>query len=127
MRWRRGTAPRSSIATYSDLVRISAVIPNRNGAGMIGRCVEAATTSGAAEVIVVDDGSSDESAAEAVRAGAMLLESAGSGFSAAVNTGARAATGDALLILNSDCFLEPRAVGTMAATLEEDRGLGICA
>ena len=94
---------------------------------MIGPCVEAAAASGAAEVIVVDDGSSDTSPAEAVRAGAVLVESDGKGFSAAVNTGARGATGDALLILNSDCFLEAEAVGAMAATLENDPGLGICA
>ena len=108
-------------------MRVSVIIPNKNGAAMIGPCVEAAAASGAAEVIVVDDGSSDTSPAEAVRAGALLVESDGKGFSAAVNTGARRATGDALLILNSDCFLEPEAVGRMAATLENDPGLGICA
>ena len=94
---------------------------------MIGRCVEAAVTSGAAEVIVVDDGSSDASPSEAVLAGAVLVESEGRGFSAAVNTGSRRATGDALLILNSDCFLERDALVSMARALEDDRTLGICA
>jgi GT2 family glycosyltransferase len=94
---------------------------------MIGPCVEAAAASGAAEVIVVDDGSSDTSPAEAVRAGAVLVESEGKGFSAAVNTGARGATGDALLILNSDCFLEQTTLTRMAETLEGDPSLGVCA
>jgi GT2 family glycosyltransferase len=108
-------------------VRVSVVIPNRNGVGMIGRCVEAAVASGAAEVIVVDDGSSDGSPSEAVLAGAVLVESDGRGFSAAVNAGTRRATGDAFLILNSDCFLEPAALARMAETLEGDPTLGVCA
>jgi N-acetylglucosaminyl-diphospho-decaprenol L-rhamnosyltransferase len=108
-------------------MRISVVIPNKNGAGMIGHCVEAAIASGAAEVIVVDDGSSDTSPAEAESAGAELLQSPGHGFSAAVNTGARRATGEALLILNSDCFLEHDTLGRLAESLVADPRLGVCA
>jgi GT2 family glycosyltransferase len=108
-------------------VRVSVVIPNKNGADMIGRCVEAASASHAAEVIVVDDGSSDGSPAEAEAAGARVIRSPGRGFAAAVNAGADAATGDALLVLNSDCFLEPDALGRLGDALAADPRLGICA
>ena len=106
---------------------VSAIIPNRNGAGLVGRCVGAALTAGAAEVIVVDDGSTDPSPGEAESAGAVLCRSAGRGFAAAVNTGARLATGEALLILNSDCFVEPDALGRLAGALAGAPRLGICA
>jgi hypothetical protein len=108
-------------------VRVSAVIPNRNGAGLIGRCVDAAIAAGAAEVLVVDDGSSDSSPAEAERAGAVVLPSPGRGFAAAVNAGARRATGDSILVLNSDCFLERDAVTRLTGALADDPGLGVCA
>lgn len=94
---------------------------------MIGRCVEAAIAAGAAEVLVVDDGSADSSPAEAESAGAVLLRSPGRGFSAAVNAGARWATGDSLLILNSDCFLERDVLIELAEALAGDPRLGVCA
>ena len=108
-------------------MRVSAIIPNKNGTGLVGRCVAAAFASGADEVIVVDDGSTDGSPAEAEGAGADLLSSSGQGFAAAVNTGARRATGELLLILNSDCYLERDALGSLADTLAGDAGLGLCA
>jgi N-acetylglucosaminyl-diphospho-decaprenol L-rhamnosyltransferase len=106
---------------------VSAVIPNKDGSGMIGRCVEAALAAGATEAIVVDDGSSDDSPDEAERAGALVLRSPGRGFAAAVNAGAASASGAALLVLNSDCFLQGDAARRLAATLEARPGLGLCA
>ena len=49
----------------ADALNVSVVIPNKNGAGLVGKCVDAALAAGAAEVIVVDDGSTDASPAEA--------------------------------------------------------------
>lgn len=105
---------------------ISVVVPNKDGINLVGRCVSAAFTAGAAEVLVVDDGSTDSSPQEATAAGARVLQSGGSGFSAAVNTGAAAAVHDFLLVLNSDCFLEPSSLRLLAETLREARGLGAC-
>ena len=98
-------------------MNVSVVIPNKNGADMVGKCVDAAFASGAGEVVVVDDGSSDGSPTEATAAGAMLLRSPGRGFAAAVNAGVRATTGDVLLILNSDCFLEQDALERLTGAL----------
>ena len=103
------------------------VIPNKNGADMIGRCVEAAARAGATELIVVDDGSTDSSPAEAESIGAVVLRSPGRGFAAAVNEGVRAATADVVLILNSDCFLEQDALEHLTAALAHDEELGVCA
>lgn len=107
-------------------MRVSAVIPNKDGAGLVGRCVEAALASGAAEAIVVDDGSSDDSPGEAAAAGATVLQSPGRGFSAAVNHGARASSGEALLILNSDCFVAADAIERLVAALSASPGIGLC-
>jgi GT2 family glycosyltransferase len=107
-------------------MRVSAVVPNKNGDGLVGRCVAAALAAGAAEVIVVDDGSSDESPLEAAAAGATVLQSPGRGFSAAVNQGARSATGEALLILNSDCFVEQGTIDRLAGALRASTRLGLC-
>ena len=106
---------------------VSVVIPNKNGADMVGRCVEAAFAAGADEVVVVDDGSSDGSPTEAAAAGAVLLHSPGRGFAAAVNAGVREASGDVLLILNSDCFLRNDAATRLGDVLAADPRLGLCA
>ncbi len=102
------------------------MIPNKDGAGLVGRCIEAALTAGAAEVIVVDDGSADDSPLEAAAAGATVTRSPGRGFSAAVNHGAGSATGDALLVLNSDCFVDPNTIERLVAALSTSGRLGLC-
>ena len=103
------------------------MIPNKNGADLIGRCVEGAVRAGASEVIVVDDGSNDSSPAEAESVGAVVLRSPGRGFAAAVNEGVRAATGEVVLILNSDCFLEQDAIEQLTGALARNEKLGVCA
>ena len=105
---------------------VSVVVPNKDGIDLVGRCVSAALAAGAAEVLVVDDSSTDSSPQEATAAGARVLQSRGSGFAAAVNTGAAAAVHDLLLVLNTDCFLEPSSLRLLADTLQERTGLGAC-
>ena len=73
----------------------------------------------------MDDGSTDASPDEAAAAGARVVPSEGRGFSAAVNTGARHAGEDTLLVLNSDCFLDPSAVHLLVETLEAEPGTGV--
>lgn len=72
---------------------VSIIIPAYNEAGAVGATVESvrrtfAETKHDCEVIVVDDGSSDETAAEAERAGAIVLRHPGNiGYGNAIMTG----------------------------------------
>jgi GT2 family glycosyltransferase len=73
------------------------------------RCsLPAAVAQADAEVIVVDNASSDETGAMAKEHGAehLRLDERVS-WAAANNAGIAAAQGDAVLLLNADCFLEP--------------------
>ena len=105
---------------------VAAVVPNRDGAGLVGRAVAAALAAGADEVVVVDDGSRDGSDAEAERAGARVLRSPGTGFAAAVNAGVRATAAEHVLVLNSDCFVERATVSRLAEALLAHPRVGLC-
>ncbi|MEO7974725.1 MAG: glycosyltransferase [Thermoanaerobaculia bacterium] len=89
---------------------LSIVIPVHNRADLAAQCLAAlARWTTPLEIIVVDDGSSDPGVEELRRAGLAhhwLRNEAAQGFSAAVNQGLAAATGDPLLLLNSDAEVE---------------------
>ena len=104
---------------------VTAVIPNRNGAAVIERCLDA--LAGVDEVIVVDDASTDGSRAFAALHGARVLDSPGRGFAAAVNHGIRAARNELVLLLNSDAFVEPETARRLAGAIAADARLGLCA
>lgn len=88
---------------------ISIVIPCYNGAGTIGRCLEAAFSSGYDnyEVVVVDDCSEDDSVEVIKRFPCKLIRlEKRSGTSKARNTGARNSTGEILFFIDADCLLQ---------------------
>ena len=109
---------------------VTAVIVSWNTREHLARCLSA--LDGAAdgmrvETIVVDNGSTDGSQAmvAAKFPRARLIQSADNvGFGRASNVGAAAGTGRAILLLNSDCELEPGALATLLAALDADAGLG---
>jgi glycosyltransferase involved in cell wall biosynthesis len=89
-------------------VLISVIIPNRNGASTIARCLEAACASGhpSFEVIVVDDASTDDSVEVIRRFPCRLIRLARRhGAAGARNTGAAHARGELLFFTDSDCLL----------------------
>ena len=108
---------------------ISVVIPNRNGAAVIERCLNAALASnyGRFEVVVVDDGSEDASV-EIIRAlPCKLVRLNGhQGVSKARNAGARASSGELLLFIDNDCLLGRDTLSTANASYgrRKDRILG---
>ena len=108
---------------------ISVVIPNRNGAATIGQCLAAALRSdyGRYEVVVVDDGSQDASAeiARGFACRLVRLPRRG-GVSRARNAGARAARGELLLFIDSDCLLRRDTLAVANASFGDrrDRVLG---
>jgi glycosyltransferase involved in cell wall biosynthesis len=101
-----------------DLVSI--IIPVRNGAATIGRCLEAALDSRYErfEVIVVNDGSDDDTAEIIKSFPCTLVELPGpSGVSRARNIGAHHSHGDILFFTDADCLLNEDAVAIAVATL----------
>src|SRR3970040_848131 len=77
--------------------RVSVVVPVRDGAAMLGRCLQAIGRNprDLFEVIVVDDGSTDRSAEQARALGARVIQMPVSrGPAAARNAGAAGARGD---------------------------------
>lgn len=72
------------------------------------------------EVVVADDAS--PTAFPDVHGVTVVRRSANGGFGANVNSGAAAATGDVLLVLNSDLTLEPTFVADMVAAAEHHPG-----
>jgi len=87
---------------------ISVIIPNRNGAGTIDKCLEAVFSSGYKnfEVIVVDDCSEDISV-EIIKRYPCKLIALGkhSGTSGARNIGASNSNGEWLFFADADCLL----------------------
>jgi len=104
---------------------VSAVVPNRDGAAVIRRCLEHLAGAGIDNVVVVDDGSTDGSPEQAASLGARVLRSPGAGFAAAVNHGAASTDGELFLVLNSDAFVRPETPGLLADAL--GAGLAVCA
>lgn len=100
---------------------LSVVLPAKNEALAVGNTVRGilAQVPGA-EVIVVNDGSSDDTAAVAVQAGAKVVSHPYSkGNGAAIKTGARAATGEVIVFMDGDGQHDPADIPRLLARLEQ--------
>jgi len=98
------------------LDRVSVVVPTRNSAATLGRCLESLRAQAGAdvEVIVVDNHSSD-STVEIARGLADVVLTAGPERSAQRNAGALAASGQHLMFIDSDMSLEPKVAAECVA------------
>ncbi len=95
--------------------RISVIIPARNEEKRIGRLLRslANQTQPPFETIIVDDESSDDTVSVSRGFGCTVLSTEGTGWvgkSAACYTGANEASGDVLLFLDADVFLDEEAL-----------------
>jgi GT2 family glycosyltransferase len=90
---------------------VTAVVPNYNGAGFIGACLDALLAQTTpVTVIVVDDASVDGSADQIEAshpAVAVIRRPSNGGFGAAANDGVRAASTPLVAVVNSDARLAP--------------------
>src|SRR5512137_1225965 len=94
-------------AEYNPLV--SVIIPVKNGAATLSRCLRAVRRSNYKnyEIIVVNDNSSDKSAEIASSFGVRLINvETGSGANNARNLGATGAMGEILMFIDADIVVE---------------------
>ena len=101
------------------MLRCSAIIVTYNSAETIGACLEALAREDC-EIVVVDNASQDDTVQRVEEFVAwhelrLLANDSNLGFAAAVNQGAREATGDVLLLLNPDAIAEAGSGESSAA------------
>jgi len=111
--------PPDAMESSNEMPRVSVLIANYNGMGVVSECIESVLTQdfkGPVEIIVHDDASSDSSATyirdhfPQIR----LIESTDNvGFCISNNRMAEAARGEFLLLLNNDAMLMPGALQTL--------------
>ncbi|MHC1789340.1 glycosyltransferase [Solidesulfovibrio sp.] len=85
---------------------LSVIVPARNEAAAIGRCLAGLHGSGVAEVVVADGGSTDDTVALARSLGARVV-AAGGGRGGQIAAGLAACRGEAVLVLHADAVLAP--------------------
>jgi rSAM/selenodomain-associated transferase 2 len=100
-------------------VRLSVIIPALNEPACVARAVDSAWAAGACEVLVADGGSSDATQQIAANRGATVID-ASRGRASQQNAAAQQATGDVLLFLHADNWLEgdvaSQVVGALASS-----------
>jgi GT2 family glycosyltransferase len=102
-------------------VKVTVLLLSVDEAPMLERSLPAAAAQEpAAEVVVVDNASSDATAGLAARHGAgyLRLEPRRT-YAAAINEGIARTGGEAVLLLNADCFLRPGFLAAATARLTE--------
>ena len=110
---------------------LSVIVPTRDTSDLTMRCLAAVVRAAdglRCELVLVDDGSCDGTS-DRVRASfpdvRLLRHDAALGFTAAANTGLRAASGSILLLLNSDTEVQLDGLGALMDAFERDPQLGI--
>ena len=106
-------------------MRTTVLLLSVDEAPMLERSLPAAVSQEGAEVVVVDNACTDATPEVAERHGARLLRlaapSARRSYAAAMNEAIARTGGDAVLLLNADCFLEPGFLAAARPRLEEPR------
>ncbi len=113
-----------------ERLKLSVVIPTHNTRKLTLNCLAALWLCNPQpdEVIVVDDGSTDNTAQSVVRKyprHIVVRLPRNEGFTAAVNHGVARASGDLVLLLNSDTEPEPTALGAVYEAFATHPDLGI--
>lgn len=127
--WNVRTVPRRSLPG-DDWPSVSVIVPARNEALSLPRLLRslAQQTLPPNEILVVDDDSEDETAAVAESLGATVVSDSGPtdgwmGKPWACWLGAQRATGDLLLFLDADTWLEPEGLANLVGLQQARSGL----
>jgi GT2 family glycosyltransferase len=106
------------------VARLSIVVVTWNSARYLPRCLAGIReqTWPDVEVIVVDNASTDDSRAIAANAH-VIANDTNRGFSAAVNQGIRAATGEWIVLCNPDAYLAPDYTEKLIRAMREGIGM----
>lgn len=107
--------------------RLSIIIPAKNEAEIIGTVVESVRElHPQAEILVVNDGSDDETGPLAEQSGATVVTHPVSlGNGAAIKSGARAASGDVLVMMDGDGQHKAEDIPSLLAKLDEGYDMAI--
>ena len=108
-------------------MKLSIIVPIYNVAPYLRKCVDSLLAQDISdyEIILVDDGSPDECPqicnqyAEQY-SNIKVIHQANAGLSAARNSGIAAATGDYIMFVDSDDYLQPNVLGTLLEQVERD-------
>lgn len=108
-------------------VHISVVIPARNDAELLARCLEslAAQTRQPDEIVVVDNGSTDDTGAVARAAGARVVVEPIPGIPRASSAGFDAARGDLLARIDADSMCPPTWLAAIERAFDDDPDLSV--
>jgi N-acetylglucosaminyl-diphospho-decaprenol L-rhamnosyltransferase len=106
---------------------VDAVVVNYNAGTLLPDCVASLKADGVDAVVVVDNGSTDGSGAiQTVHDDVTWLEAGDNlGYGRAANLGARACSGEYLLVCNPDLVVRPGTVKSLVAALADDPGNAI--
>jgi glycosyltransferase involved in cell wall biosynthesis len=106
---------------------VSVVIPVRNDADMLARCLRslAAQTLRPDEIVVVDNGSTDGSRAVAEAGGARVVSEPVAGIPRASATGFDAARGELIARIDADTVCPPEWLATAVAAFDRDPDLSV--
>jgi GT2 family glycosyltransferase len=102
--------------------QLSAVIPTLNSGQLLDRCLDALEQSDSiGEVLVLDGGSADGSPERAAqRDGVQVSRWPGTSFQRRLNHGVEQATGEFILYLNDDAFVDPDTPRKLLEVLQDD-------
>lgn len=113
-----------------ERAKISIIIPCYNDPDFLKESVESAIKQSYRnkEIILIDDGSDEQTKAEIERLKPQLdlvITQKNKGVSTARNTGIREASGEFILVLDSDDYFEPTFCEKAIAVLEEDKTIKV--
>lgn len=102
-------------------ISLTVVLPAKNEAAAIGGIIaELRSVAPKADLLVIDDGSTDDTAAVARKAGALVISHPYSmGNGAAIKTGARYARSDVIVFMDGDGQHDPADIPRLLAKLDE--------